>query len=60
MINLAALQMWWGGSEEEQVGDPPPADTQPQAASTTTAMEDPLVIKQELGDLKVGLSSLSC
>lgn len=44
--------MWWGGSEEEQGGDPPPADAQPQAAGV--AMEDPIVIKQELGDLKVG------
>lgn len=43
--------MWWGGSEGEQVGDPPPPDSPPQAASAT--MEDPQVIKQELGDLKV-------
>lgn len=44
--------MWWGSSEEEQVGDPPPADSQPQAASAP--LDDPHVIKQELGDLKVG------
>lgn len=43
--------MWWGGSEEEQVGSPPPADTQPEEASAFT--EDPQVVKQELGDLKV-------
>ena len=45
--------MWWGGSEEEQVGSgPPPADIQPE--ETRTSHEDPQVVKQELGDLKVG------
>ncbi|MPC16480.1 hypothetical protein E2C01_009306 [Portunus trituberculatus] len=47
--HVPGVQIALAGSEEEQVGDPPPADTEPEASTST---EDPLVVKQELGDLK--------
>ncbi|KAG0716020.1 hypothetical protein GWK47_010601 [Chionoecetes opilio] len=49
-LAIEALEMWWGGSEEGQVGSPPPADPQPEEASAATG--EPLVVQQELGDLK--------